>query len=652
MISADRALVAELSSPIKANALQPFIQYYLDETRNLRIEQMLKPDILDKFKSIETATPDFGYTKDSIWLKLHIENMTDDVSNWRILFRENFMQQFAVFKVDEDRSVDKLISQNELSKFDSRPISFPELVAPLEFDPGEKAVILVRYESGGSSELSFSLETLESFEAFSSRRTAKNFIFYGMVVLLSVIALMAFVATRQTAFIAYTFYTLSALMFIVHGDGNAFQYMWPNSPLFNAFGTIFLGTALSISCTIFARIFLRTATFHPFLDKALLAMIALAMAILVSSLFFDHQQIKRILILTTLFSIVLATVSGFVAALTRFKEVRFYVLAWTGVLVSASIMTARHWLGIEISEETQFDSMRIVLVLDSTMMGLAIWDSLNQGRKAQHMALKSSLESTERTLKLSTRLHELEQKFEAAAKIAKSKDHQLINTLHDLRQPLHALRLNVNNLAYTGDKAGDQKSVEQTFDYLEKLVSERFSSANELGMKTDDINEAGIKGAIGWDDKSELERIHFDDIMESIHDMFLSDAKEKALDFRIVKSSKNTDANALVVMRMISNLISNSIKYTNSGKILLGVRKVGNAMRIEVHDTGDGMSRQEFESVKRRSAQLDKNAQLAQGSGHGLAIVEELAQLHGYNFDMLCERMNGLSLGIKLPIRN
>ncbi len=639
-----------LNAPLTSESLQPHIQFYIDPTRNLKIEQVAADDFAGRFDNVKTATPDFGYIKSGIWLKIELKNVGTDNSDWRLFFRENFMQQFAVFKVAENKPIETLIFQNELSTFDSRPIGFSELVAPLKLAPNEKAKIFVRYESGGSSEISFSIETIESFESLTSRRTAKNFIYYGMVTLLCIIALLAFVATRQVPFVAYTFYALGALMFIVHSDGNGFKYLWSDFPLFNAFGTIFFGAWLGIACCIFARIFLKTKQYHPIIDKALIGMIAVTLAIFVSTLFLDHQQIKRIMILTSLMSIILGTGAGFVAARTRFKEVRFYVLAWTGVLISASVMTGRHWLGLEISEELQFDSMRIVLVIDATMMGLAIWDSLNQGRKAQHLALKSSLQSTERTLKLSTRLHDLEQKYEAAMSLSQSKDNKLVSTLHDLRQPLHALRLNVNNMASIGSDGLDTKSVEQTFDYLEDLVSEHFSNAGSMDSDRQIASSANAVGANFLNKDDSIERIKFDDILQSIHEMFLPDAKEKGLAFHFVKSSKDTNANALVMMRMISNLVSNSIKYTNKGKILLGVRKVGETMRIEIHDTGSGMTRDQFEIAKQRNTRLDKNESDASGSGHGLAIVEELTKVNGYEFDMLCERKSGLSLGIRVPI--
>ena len=61
-----------------------------------------------------------------------------------------------------------------------------------------------------------------------------------------------------------------------------------------------------------------------------------------------------------------------VAARTRFREVRFYVFAWCGAVIASAIMTARHWFGIDIPEDTQLDAMRVVMVFDAAFMGLAI----------------------------------------------------------------------------------------------------------------------------------------------------------------------------------------------------------------------------------------------------------------------------------------
>ena len=150
-------------------------------------------------------------------------------------------------------------------------------------------------------------------------------------------------------------------------------------PYFNSNASIVLGSGIILCGAVYAMLFLQTRRYHPLLDKSLGAVVLVTLGMLLASAFLngqENQQIKKVLVLVAFAAILLFVLSGLVAARTRFKQVRFYVIAWTGAVISSAIMTARHWPGIEISEEVQFNSMRIVMVLDAALMGLAIWDHL------------------------------------------------------------------------------------------------------------------------------------------------------------------------------------------------------------------------------------------------------------------------------------
>jgi len=120
------------------------------------------------------------------------------------------------------------------------------------------------------------------------------------------------------------------------------------------------------------------------------------------------------LVLVATAAVLVFVLAGLIAARTRFREVRFYVLAWLGAALSAAIMTMRHWLGIDIPQDIQFDSMRIVMVFDATMMGLAIADRFNRLRQSQQRALQASLHQAERNLMLNNRLAQLEDQYSLA----------------------------------------------------------------------------------------------------------------------------------------------------------------------------------------------------------------------------------------------
>ena len=518
----------------------------------------------------------------------------------------------------------------------------PNLSHPLHIEPGETVTVLVNYWSEGASYLQFTMETGPSFADIAAKRTAKNFIYYGMMILLIVAALIAMMIYRHGVFAAYIAYAASTLLYLMHSDGVAYQYLWPEWPNFNSIASIVTGSAIIVFACNYARVFLLTKRFHPLTDKLLLAVIIGTLAIDASAFFVDNQIIKKLLVLCSLIAVTACTFSGIVAARTRFKEVRFFLFAWVGILVASAIMNLRHWVGIEISQDFQFDFMRIVMVVDAAMMGLAIGDRYNQLRTARQMATQASLNEAKRNLELTRRLNELEKQYAIAEEVAESKDQQIANTIHDLRQPLHALRLNVAHMIDGKSEATTESGdIEQTFAYLEDLVSSHLDHSASTEMdRQNQTTGSGVSANLSTNE-----------VLRSVYEMFLPDAEAKGLEFKYVPTSLEADIEHLVLMRIVTNLVSNAIKYTNNGKILLGARRAGDRVRIEVHDTGPGMDAAEFEIAKKREVRLDSKKTDTPGSGYGLAIISELVEQNGFDLVQRQSRKGGSGLALILPSR-
>jgi CheY-like chemotaxis protein len=82
--------------------------------------------------------------------------------------------------------------------------------------------------------------------------------------------------------------------------------------------------------------------------------------------------------------------------------------------------------------------------------------------------------------------------------------------------------------------------------------------------------------------------------------------------------------------RLLQNLVSNALKYTLKGKVLVGCRRVGEDARIEVWDTGLGIPTDRQRAVFQEFQRLDQGARVARGLGLGLSIVERLGRLLGH----------------------
>lgn len=592
------------------------------------------------FAPVGRKTADFGYTTDTLWLRVRLVNDGSGFSDWRLHFRSNFLTEIAVWQVDDSGAATLRERHFPDTRFPERIISYPEIVAPLVIPPGTATTVYVRYASGGSSKLSFSVIPAELFAATAATRDARNFAYYGMMAFLVVAAFLACALTRRAIFASYALYAGSALLYIMHSDGNSFRFLWPDAPQFNAYASVLLGSGIIIFGAVFARLFLRTPTYHPVINLLLTGIILITLTLIAITAFGGTQMIKRLLVLLSFLSILLYATAGLIAARHRFREVRFYVVAWAGALAASGIMTARHWFGLDISEELQFDLMRLVLVVDAAMMGLAVLDSVAQIRRTQQEALEQSLQEAQRNLDLTRRLSDLERNYALVTTLAKANQRRLADTAHDLRQPLNALRLNLRRLTEAPARPREMRPLVQEFEesirYLENLVT------SELSLQGADAERALQQQSAG--------PAHYgvDDVLVPVVQMLAPNALAKGLRLRHVRSSAQTTLPQIALMRIASNLLDNAIKYTPEGSVLIGLRHVDGGLRLEVHDTGPGIAPDAFDKARTRAVRL-AGPEEAEGSGLGLAIVDELVGRHGLSLSLCPKRQRGTGLRITLP---
>ncbi len=626
----------DITGPMDVDSVGAQIEFLFDDDHSLTVADMLG-DEAGNFRPLETSVADFGYTNSMIWLRLVMHNASEDTVDWRLYFHENFKQIFHVYLVDKDGKVDHALALDLDSPFSHRAVAFPEVVVPFAVPPGDDVTVYVQFWTEGSTNLALSIETVESFTDIAATKTAKNFIFYGMMVVMILFALLAMAVLRLAVFPAYIAYTLSTLLYMMHSDGAAFQYIWSNYPAFNSFASVVFGAGYIVFGSIFARLFLNTRKYHPWVDKVLLATIVGTLLLVLSSAVIDTSIVKKYLVLIALWSVSLFTVSGLIAARKRFREVRFYVLAWFGAAISAGLMFGRHWLGVDVSQDFQYDSMRAVMVVDSMLMGMAIIDRYNQLRKRHQMTLHSSLEHAQRNLALAKRLRDLETRYDQAIDSSARRDRQLKNTVHDLRQPLHALRLAVHGaIREEPDKDTSYSDINDSFNYLERLVTEHLNQP------------AAPLGHHDTEEPNEVSDMPLNDILRSVYEMFLPDAEAKGLSFTYVPTSSHVHIEPLAVMRMVTNLVSNAIKYTETGKVLLGVRRGSDGISIQVHDTGSGLTEQSFAEARKRTSRLTTSESGPEGHGLGLDIVSELAERHGYRLRLLPGRIGGTGIAVEV----
>ena len=234
------------------------------------------------------------------------------------------------------------------------------------------------------------------------------------------------------------------------------------------------------------------------------------------------------------------------------------------------------------------------------------------------------------------------QALEAAKRTAElanaAKSRFLAAASHDLRQPLQSLSLLQGLLAHRVEGAVSQKLVARLADTVGAMAG----MLNTLL----DINqiEAGVI-------RPEPVDFRVDDLFADLGRNFAYQAQAQGLEFRVVPSALIVHSDRHLLEQMLRNLVSNALKYTPNGKVLLGCRRSGAAVRIEVWDTGIGIPAGELTAVFEEYRQLDNPArERDRGLGLGLAIVHRLGALLGHRIGARSRPGKGSVFSIEVPL--
>ena len=220
----------------------------------------------------------------------------------------------------------------------------------------------------------------------------------------------------------------------------------------------------------------------------------------------------------------------------------------------------------------------------------------------------------------------------------RAKSRLLAAASHDLRQPLHALNLMVAQWRLDPDAAERLR--------LGQRVEQAIASINALFDGLLDVSklDAGVV-------RPQLAPFPIQRLLDRMDVAHSAAARAKGLELRIRPSDAWVAGDAVLLERILGNLVGNAVRYTRSGAILVGCRHVHAGLRIAVWDTGIGIAPGQQARIFDEFYRLEtEDSAFDGGLGLGLSIVARLAELLGHRVDVRSAPGRGSCFAVTVPL--
>ena len=232
------------------------------------------------------------------------------------------------------------------------------------------------------------------------------------------------------------------------------------------------------------------------------------------------------------------------------------------------------------------------------------------------------------------RTAELEGAKGEAERANRAKTRFLAAVSHDLAQPLNAAHLFTHALSQQLEHPQYREAVVN--------IDGALGSAESLLAGLLDISRLDAGGLA-----ANVRAFCIDDVLQHLATEFRVLARQKNLHLDYVPSRAWVRSDPQLLRRVLQNFLANAVRYTSAGRIVLGCRRRGSLLSVEVWDTGPGIAEADQQLIFEEFRRLDRGGQ---GLGLGLAIAERINRLLGHRIFLRSVPGHGSMFGIQLPV--
>lgn len=233
----------------------------------------------------------------------------------------------------------------------------------------------------------------------------------------------------------------------------------------------------------------------------------------------------------------------------------------------------------------------------------------------------------------------LERARDAAAAADQSKSRFLRAANHDLRQPLASLKILIYS-CLAAQTEQERAEALHAMDVSASIMEDLLGALLNIGQLDAGKVEARVQ------------TFQVSTVLDRLRVQFAHQAREKGLDLRILPSRAAIESDRALLERVLSNFVGNAIRYTEVGRVLVGCRRHGQMLRVEVHDTGCGIAPEHREAIFEEFFRVGGQQAGKHSLGLGLNIARRLADVLGHHITLESAPGKGSMFALDVPLGN
>ena len=631
------------------------LQYIRDETGDQTFPHIeALPDTA--WNALDKTSANFGFDVMPYWFRGQINNQSSLPRSLLLEIPNPLLDHVDVYIVQLD--VTQHISMGDSLPFSARPINHYNYVIPLELTANGAATIYLRVQTESSMQVPLRLWDRAQFFELQQPALMGQGLYFGVMLVMVIYNFFIFLAVRHRSYIYYTGYVLGMAVFISALQGIGFQYLWPAWPELNphilAFSAMFF-----VYCAIgFMISLLQLQTTCPHHFKVFRLLQTFSILFLIAALFLPNRITIQPVVIICLLTAIGGLTAGIVTLAKGVRAARYYVMAYTWLLLACFIVALGKFGLISPNWLTQY-AIEICSVFEVVMLSFALADRINVERQQKFVAQRQALENEklarveqERYLQLrySAQLEELKAQqalLEAKAE-SRAKSEFLATMSHEIRTPMNGV-LGMTELLQDTHLDSQQKQYLDVIDRSGKAL---------LNIINDILDYSKITAG-----KMQLELIACD--LEALCNecitlfAVIADRKQLTLQCQLAPDvPRNIFTDPTRLRQILLNLLGNAFKFTHHGGVQLRVENVSPPqhasqqllLKFVVQDTGIGIAPDARSKLFQPFTQADSTTTREYGgTGLGLSIAQRLVELMGGNIDVTSHVDAGSTFWFTLP---